>query len=73
MNLSQREAWAKMIELLKEAQGYPLNSAHKTNRLLEAVVYGIGTLVCSEERNSSDKKWKSGKSGGRNANKQSKS
>ena len=50
MNWSQRESWQKLIDLLTEAQTMPSNSPQKTNKLLEAVAYGIGTLICKEER-----------------------
>ena len=49
MNWKQEEAWNKMLGLLTEAQ-----TSHpqvKTNKLLEAMVYGIGVLICKEERN----------------------
>lgn len=67
MNWKQREAWDKMLDLLKEAQQMPPNSVHKTNKLLEAIVYGTGISLCREDKNgnvqrkagSSTKKFKS--------------
>jgi hypothetical protein len=50
MNWSERESWDKMLELLKEAHTRPSNSVDKTNRLLEALVYGIGILIIREDR-----------------------
>lgn len=50
MNWSQRESWQKMLDLLTEAQTFRINSPEKTNRLLEAIAFGIGTLICSDER-----------------------
>jgi hypothetical protein len=50
MNWMQQEAWDKMLELLTEAQCFPITSVNKTNKLLEALVYGIGIQICKEEK-----------------------
>lgn len=58
MNWSQRESWQKMLDMLAEAQTLPSNSPQKSNKLLEAVAYGVGTLICKEERDVQRKTWR---------------
>ena len=48
MNWSQREAWDKMLTLLKESHNSPPQV--RQNKLLEAIVYGVGVIICKEER-----------------------
>jgi len=48
VNLSQEEAWGKMLSLLTEAT--ELEQSEKANKLLEAIAFGIGILICKEER-----------------------
>jgi hypothetical protein len=48
MNLRQEEAWDRMLKLLVEAQKQ--DELIRGNTLLEAIVYGIGIIICREER-----------------------
>lgn len=55
MNWSQREAWERMLDLVKESHIIE-DDMQRNNKLLEAVVYGIGTLICKEEKNGKSKR-----------------
>lgn len=56
MKFDQKEYYDKMIGLIVEAQQMPPNSVHKTNKLLESIVFGIGVLILKEEKKDREEK-----------------